>query len=85
MPHHTLSAEPGNYEVRGHPAALDLLVVVYPFAYTTEAQLPDEVTLWDEPGHDLVGSGTEVVLLLVVIAAGAWHLVRVVAARPSPI
>lgn len=84
MPHYALNAEPGRYDVRGFPAGLAALVVVYPFAHMFEADLPDGVSLWHEPGHDFVGSGTEVLLLLMVVAAVGWHLVRVVAKRQEP-
>jgi hypothetical protein len=68
------------------PPVVPVVVAVLPFAYTTEAQLPDGTALWqsgkfDHP--DLIGSGTELLLLVVVVASVGWHMIRLVAVNAN--
>jgi hypothetical protein len=60
-------------------------VAVLAFGYTTEALLPEGTVFWgdDDRSHDLIGSGTEILMLFLVVIACAGHYVtRVVARRP---
>ena len=63
------------------PPAAPAFIAIYPFAYTTEVELPAGSAPWEE--SDAIASGTEILLLLVVIVATAWHVVRVVAPQPQ--
>ena len=59
-------------------------VAVLAFGYTTEALLPDGTVFWgdDDTPHDLVGSGTEMLMLfLVVVLCAGKCVARFVARR----
>ena len=60
--------------------------VLLPFA-ANEAQLPAGTAVWssdDLDFHDYVGSGTEILLLFVVVISLGWHMIRLVGVR-SPV
>jgi hypothetical protein len=77
QPHHHLAYHPRSRVIT--PPPLAPVVVVLPFGYTTE-QLPVGVSIMEEDvPHDFVGTGTELLLLLVVVAAAGWHVIRCVA------
>ena len=65
------------------PIAVGGAVTVLAIGLTTEEQLPDGTVYWgqDDVNHDLVGSGTEVLLFLVVVLCFGKLVARFVA-RP---
>jgi hypothetical protein len=67
--HFELNAEPGSYSIRGAPAALSLVTVVYAVGTADAWHLAAD-------HHDLVAYGTELLVVVAFIFVGAKLVAR---------